>query len=184
MMRVLAPCLLIVLLVASGCGSSDGTDGTTTRDDGRDAPAASDADDVSPPDDDAGSRQVGEMRGAISIDEPKAFETLVGSFVLAGRARVAEGNLRWTIQGARGRVLARGSITASCGAPCLGTYRVPVPLARVPEGSWELRVFAPGSADGGPARLHETMVPITVAARRIEGAPPVDAPPPGGEPQG
>jgi hypothetical protein len=74
-------------------------------------------------------------------------------------------------------------MTASCGAPCRGKYRVRIPVAKVPVGSWELHVWSPNVADDGPARLHDTMVPVTIARTHTPGQPDPGAEPPGGAPQ-
>lgn len=108
---------------------------------------------------------------------------LVRAMVLSGSASVPEGDLAWELRGADGSPLASGVTVARCGAPCRGRFRAPVSLASVPLGSWELRVWAPNTDEDG-GRLHEVMVPVTVAAQRVPGAPDPDAPPPGMPPQG
>lgn len=180
--------IIVLALLGSGCGGSDDGDAEDAADTTTNAEQATDhADEDGGSATDAGADGPGDASQQdaqqITITAPKAFETLVGTMVLQGRARVAEGALAWTIQSGQPRPLASGRMTATCGAPCRGTYRTPIPLGRVPAGSYELHVFAPNAGEG-PARLHETMVPITIATERIPGAPPPDAAPPGGLPQG
>lgn len=119
----------------------------------------------------------------IRIESPKPFQTLVGSFVLGGTAQVPEGELAWALLGADLRPLRRGRLSATCGAPCRGRFSTRISLARVPIGSWELHVWSPSGSDDGPARLHDTMVPVTVSDRHVPGAPAPGAPPPGGAPR-
>lgn len=190
-MRAALALLVLLALLAAGCGGSgdgpskDGsrdtsTKSTSTSDDG-DEPVTTDEDEGEP-------TKVPEpvpagQKAPIRIVTPSSLQQLVGSFVLSGEATVNEGALAWAILDAKLRPMVSGRITASCGAPCRGRFRVRIPLRNVPLGSWELHVWAPNAADTGPRRLNDTMVPITVSDQRTPGQPDPTAVPPGGPPQ-
>jgi hypothetical protein len=119
----------------------------------------------------------------IVITSPAPFTTLVGTLPLAGTATTHEGTLAWAILGADLKPLVQGHMQATCGAPCRGRFSARISLAKVPLGSWELHVWTPNTSDTGAARLHDTLVPITVSDRIVPGAPAPGATPPGGPPQ-
>lgn len=179
-----------VALALAGCGGSDddGNDRNTSAK--QEAPGATDTGDQGEEvEDDAGEPTPlpdpvpeGELP-PIQVTSPKAFEEVVGSFTLAGSAQVHEGALSWAILDAKLTPMVQGRMTASCGAPCRGKFSIPISLIKVPIGSWELHVWSPNVADEGPKRLHDTMVPITVATKRTPGAPAPGSEPPGGAPQ-
>lgn len=191
-MRAPLALLALAALLAAGCGGSDGTAADGDR---RDASPAETEDDTATHSDveAADEGEEGEPTAMpepvpegeqppIVISRPMPFEQLVGSFVLRGSATVFEGALVWAILDARLRPMATGPITASCGAPCRGTFRTRISVAKVPVGSWELHVWAP-DASGRSERQHDTMVPVSVARQRTPGAPGPGAVPPGGPPQ-
>ncbi len=182
--------LALAAMLAAGCGSSDdegGGDATSKQSasddehDGDEDPAEDeDAEDPTPvpepvPD--------GELP-PIQVTSPTPLAYVSDSFVLTGSAQVFEGTLRWQILDEQLRPQRQGTITASCGAPCRGTFRARIPLRGVKIGSWELHVFAPPVADDDPDRVHDTMIPITVTEEPVEGAPDAGDTPPGGVPGG
>lgn len=118
----------------------------------------------------------------IEITEPATFSSVHGSFRLAGTATVFEGTLAWQILDEQLKPMKHGTMTASCGGPCRGTFSTTIDLAGVKPGSWELHVFAPPVADDDPPRVHDTILPITVTTAPVGDQPAADAPPPGGTP--
>lgn len=179
--------LAAAAILVAGCGGSGNEDAGADRGD-RDDASEQARDDESPDTDDAAPTPLpepvpeGELP-PIVVRSPRAFEEVVGSFRLAGTAQVHEGTLAWAILDAKLQPMVQGTTTASCGAPCRGAYAVTISLMKVPIGSWELHVWSPNVADEGPRRLHDTMVPITVASKRTPGAPAPGAEPPGGAPR-
>lgn len=187
--------LTLTVLLAAGLAGCGGGDGAGPGGQQRDAAQAErgaqtsgeDAGDEAADDEPAGEATSvpdptpeGELP-PIQVTSPAAFANVHRSFVLAGSAMVHEGTLAWAILDADLRPMVRGTTTTTCGAPCRGRFRARVSLARVPVGSWELHVWSPNVADEGPARLHDTMVPISVTDRPVD-APAPDAIPPGGVP--
>lgn len=185
--------LLLVALVAvagAGCGGDDGAggdrtgasddrsqaDGTAAAGDAEGGGSDQDGDD-GPDGDDDGRAPL----PPIEVIAPPTFSSVHRSFVLRGTAQVHEGELRWAILDADLEALASGRMMASCGAPCRGKFSTRVDVSKVPVGSWELHVFAPPVADGDPPRVHDVILPITVAANPVD-QPAADAPPPGGVP--
>lgn len=168
---VLATLLIATLLVVAGCGADDADDDAT-----RTTGTTVSEDDVA----------VDEIDGPpelpIQVETPKTFASVHESFELSGTAVAHEGELRWAILDAALRPMASGSMTASCGAPCRGDFSTTVKLAKVPVGSWEMRVFQPPVADDDPERVNDTIIPITVTAHPVGDQPAADAPPPGGVP--
>lgn len=191
-MRRVAVAILVATLaplLLAGCGDGTGTPGSderSTRQERDDATGSEEQDrsgeatDTNP-DAEATEGEPQAQLPPIQVTSPKAFENVHGSLLLAGTAQVHEGALAWAILDAQLRPMARGRMSATCGAPCRGRFRTSVPLRRVPPGSWELHVWSPNTADDGPRRLHDTMVPISVTDRPVD-APAPDAPPPGGVP--
>jgi hypothetical protein len=186
--------LAVGVLLAAGCG---GSDDDSSKDDSRDASTTKTKTDTSTNSDveAADEGEVGEPtavpepvpegeQAPIVVTKPAPFEQLVGSFVLSGSASVFEGALTWAILDARLKPMVTGNITASCGAPCRGTFRTRISLAKVPVGSWELHVWAPNASGQGNPRQHDAMVPVSVATQRTPGAPDPGTMPPGGAPQG
>ena len=196
MTRAHAGSLAVLLLVAAlalllaGCGS-DGDDRrdasgsgakTETSTTGDDAPADEGEDDDAPATTVPEPVPAGEQP-PIVVTSPAPLAYVNGTFVLRGSAEVYEGELRWAILDARLKPMAQGAFAASCGAPCRGTFSKRIPLRGVAIGSWELHVWAPPVDAGDPARMHDTMVPITVTDQPVD-APAPDAIPPGGAPAG
>jgi hypothetical protein len=189
-----AALLVLAMLVIAGCGGS-GDDGAKDSD-ARDAKTTSTSDEHDegdgeehPDEDEPGDPTEvpdpvpeGELP-PIQVRSPEPLSYVSRSFILAGSAQVFEGDLRWAILDANLKPMAQGRMTASCGAPCRGNFRTRIPLAGVQVGSWELHVWQPPVADGDPARVHDTMVPITVTAEPVD-APDPGATPPGGVPGG
>lgn len=178
--------LLVLMLAAlvAGCGSDDDgddDDGVTkqakTANEDRGEDHAEEATLVPEP------VPEGELP-PIRITSPTPLSYVSDSFVLTGSARVVEGELRWAILDARLEPMAQGRMTATCGAPCRGSFRTRIPLSNVAIGSWELHVWTPPVDDDDPDRLHDTMVPITVTDEPVEGTPDAGAEPPGGVPRG
>jgi hypothetical protein len=181
--------LVLLALLLAGCGGDDGelnskpesgarTEDSATTEDPASADDGSDAAVTEEPLD------PGVELPPIQVTAPASFANLYGSFVLAGTAKVFEGDLRWAILDAAQKPMAQGRMTATCGGPCRGDFRTRVSLRGVKVGSWELHVWAPPVADDDPERMHDTMVPITVTAQPVTDVPPPDALPPGGVPQG
>ena len=162
--------LAAMLLLVSGCGSDDDSDSgaddakatTTTTEDG----GGTDDEDLPP----------------IQITSPKTFQSVYGSFELAGTAAVHEGTVAWQILDADLQPMLTGFTTASCGAPCRGDFSTKVDVTDVAAGSWEMHVYQPQVADDDPSRMHDVIVPITITTGPIEDQPDADAPPPGGVP--
>lgn len=186
-LTALLAALALALLVA-GCGSDDGDDDTpskSTKTTKTTTTTTTDAD----PDDPGDPTELpdpvpdGELP-PIQVTSPTSLAYVSGSFVLAGSAQVFEGALQWAILDARLKPMVQGRMTATCGAPCRGKFRTRIALAKVPVGSWELHVWAPPVADDDPARVHDTMTPITVTAQPVDGSPDPGATPPGGVPGG
>lgn len=173
--------LLTCVLTAAGCG--DGDEGRRAQDRSTERTETETGQPKESPTAAPEPLPEGELP-PIRVESPAAFETLVGSFVLSGTAKVHEGTLAWAILDAKLEPMVRGTTTASCGAPCRGRFRTRVSLRGVPVGSWELHVWSPNVSDEGPERLHDTMVPISVAKHRVEGAPEPGEEPPGGPPPG
>lgn len=175
-MRLFVLALVALLLAATAAGCGD--DERSSDDDARSATAAANdtPDDAS--DDDAAPAS------PIRVETPKSFASVHGSFELSGTAQAHEGELRWAILDAALEPMTSGSMTASCGAPCVGTFATTVDVSKVPIGSWELHVWQPPVADSDPERVHDTIVPITVTAKPVDpDDPAADAPPPGGVPE-
>ena len=200
-MRAAVALLALAVLLAAGCGGSDGENSgddsrdTSSKETETDSDAHDEGDEEHDGDDEGDTGDEGEPTAMpepvpegeqppIVISKPTPFEQVVGSFVLSGSASVFEGALTWAILDARLKPMVTGNITASCGAPCRGTYRTRISLAKVPVGSWELHVWGPNASGQGNPRLHDTMVPVSVATERTPGAPDPGAAPPGGAPQG
>lgn len=186
--------LTLASLLAAGCGGGDDGDDptpkpprTTTDDTGDDDDHAKDedghADDAGDPTEVPDAYPDG-SQPPIHVETPTPLSYVSGSFVLSGTAQVFEGALQWAILDARLKPMVQGRMTASCGAPCRGKFRVRIPLAKVAIGSWELHVWAPPVADDDPDRVHDTMVPITVTDEPVQGAPDAGDIPPGGVPGG
>lgn len=198
MSRSTAGALLALLaaltLLAAGCGSSDGSGsgpGAKAKHDAQaDEDAKGDASTGADDDADDGSTDATDPAGGddlppIQITTPASFATVSKSMVLAGTASVSEGTVAWAIYDASQKAMVSGTTTATCGAPCRGKFRVAISLAKVPLGSWELHAWSPNMADGSEGEdphLHDTLVPITVAAKLDPDAPAADEPPPGGVP--
>lgn len=185
--------LSLLALLAAGCGSGDdsgGDDDATVRQstDGDD-PADDEDHDADAEDAPADPTPVPDpvpdgTLPPIQVTSPAPLAYVNDSFLLTGSAQVFEGTLRWQILDEQLRPQRQGTITATCGAPCRGTFRSRIPLRGVQVGSWELHVFAPPVADDDPPRVHDVMVPITVTDEPVAGAPDADAQPPGGVPVG
>lgn len=176
--------VLLVALVACGCGSTDDAAGDD-RDERSPDPAKTQTteDEPADPTDVPAPVPDGEQP-PIVVTSPESLGYVSGSFILEGTAQVFEGDLRWAILDAKLKPMAQGSFAASCGAPCRGKFRIRVPLRTVEVGSWELHVWAPPVADDDPARVHDTMIPITVTAEPVQGTPAPGETPPGGVPGG
>lgn len=177
--------VLALMMVLGGCGNDEdpATNGTNTSADAGDVTTTGrdDATDPAQPTPLPEPTPEGELP-PIQVTSPAQFANLYRSFVLAGTASVFEGTLRWAILDAKLKPMISGTTTATCGGPCRGKFRVRVPIANVPVGSWELHVWQPPVADDDPERVHDVMVPITVTATRVTDAPPPGTMPPGGEP--
>jgi hypothetical protein len=181
--------LALLALLAAGCGDADADD-SSSKDAKRDAAktTTTDSDEPAADDEQGEATKLPEPVPAgeqppIVISSPDPFAQLVGSFILQGEASVHEGALTWAILDAKLKPMVTGHITATCGAPCRGRFRMRISLRNVPIGSWELHVWSPNVADSGPARLHDTMVPVSVSDQRTPGQPDPNAAPPGGPPQ-
>ncbi len=144
-------------------GTDDGTDDTSSDHEAGDDPDASGGGDGQP--DGTPAQPI------IQVRSPAPLSYVSGAFVLAGTAQVFEGDLRWAILDSSLEPMVQGRMTASCGAPCRGTFRARIPLRGVELGSWELHVWAPPVDDDDPARMHDTMVPITVTDQPVESVP-------------
>lgn len=184
--------LALLGLTSVGCSDSGGNDQRSDPREDTPATTGSDAAPSADPDADApdpapSPAPLPDPRGAlpIAITTPAPFTNVIRrtGALLTGSATVTEGSLMWAILGSDLRPLAQGRMQATCGAPCSGTFRVRVATATVPIGSYELHVWSPNAADEGPARLHDTLVPITIVEQETKGAPAPDAFPPGGVPQ-
>lgn len=179
------PLPLVLLLLLAGCGSDDDASNsrtpskaTTTTDTASTTPDG-DAEKTPDPTPLPEPTPTGEQP-PITVAQPATFAVVAKAFVLSGTASVTEAELAWAILGTDLRPLVSGRMSATCGAPCRGKYRTSVSLAKVPLGSYELHVWSPNSSEGGAARLHDTVTPITVAARIDPNAPAPDAAPPTG----
>ena len=190
--------LLLLAVVLAGCANDDdGDDGdaatraeTSQTDDGDaaddDGETSSDEPDAPGTATDPGNFDLDDPdrpRSPIRITHPLPFQTVAKRFVLRGSAIAHEGTLNWSIERGDGsEPLASGGMTASCGGPCRGNFSTTIPLAGVPLGSFELRVWSPNVDDAGPERLDETMVPISIHSQIDPNAPGPNTPPPGGAP--
>jgi hypothetical protein len=179
----LACCLLVAGTLLAGCGSGD--DGSTSTSEPKQVTTeTTDTTTEAEPEPTKVPEPVPDGEVApIVITTPRPFSTAVGTLLLAGQATVFEGALHWAILGSDLKPMVEGHMQASCGAPCRGRYRVRIPLAKVPLGSYELHVWAP-DASGRTERQHDTMVPVTISDQQVEGAPEPGSVPPGGPPPG
>jgi Immunoglobulin-like domain of bacterial spore germination len=97
---------------------------------------------------------------AILVAQPAIGERIPATVTIAGSADVFEAALTMRITNAKGRLLARQHITATCGTGCRGTYSVSLPyhIARAQQGT--VVIFDSG---GMVAHPHVVRVPVRLS---------------------
>jgi Immunoglobulin-like domain of bacterial spore germination/Sporulation and spore germination len=97
---------------------------------------------------------------AILVAQPAIGERIPATVTIAGSADVFEAALTVRITNAKGRLLARQHITATCGTGCRGTYSVSLPyhIARAQQGT--VVIFDSG---GMVAHPHVVRVPVRLS---------------------
>ena len=166
---------LVLAVVLAGCGEDDSTEpGETTSSTSSTSSASNDSDkkpaghggeeNSHGADGDEGGAQAPDGRDWLELDSPPALEELAGSFMLTGTAVATEGAVSWELLEVQVRVLRSGVITASCGAPCRGTFNKRISLKGVAVGNYFLQIYEASAKDG--TKLHIAGVPVTVVSSR------------------
>jgi hypothetical protein len=102
----------------------------------------------------------GDQLGPIFVDAPAWGATVRAPMHLAGLADVFEAQFQFRLFDADGRSLANGSLKASCGSGCLGTFGVDVPFNVNASTAGRLQVFDLSEADGKMAAVVD--YPVTL----------------------
>ena len=107
-----------------------------------------------------------EFRGqlpAIFVDRPAWGASLGNPGIVSGEANVFEATFQVEILDARGRAIARKTVTASCGTGCWGTFRTTLSYTATTAQWGTLRVFELSAKDGSPTNITEYPVWLTPA---------------------
>jgi hypothetical protein len=98
---------------------------------------------------------------AIFVDRPAWGGVLGNPARLVGMANAFEATFRVAILDSDGRSLAAGSVMATCGSGCWGTFDATIQYQVRKAGWGTLRVFEPSAKDGSPVNVTEYPVWLT-----------------------
>ena len=88
----------------------------------------------------------------ISVEHPRAGETVERTFTMSGIANVYEANVSWRIVDQDGTVIDEGFTTATCGTGCWGTFEEEIEYTGTEDWA-ELQVFQSSAEDGSPMNM-------------------------------
>ena len=102
-------------------------------------------------------------RGTITVDQPRAFARVTSPFTATGTAMLFEGAFTWRLVDLAGTELAKGSGTASPGAPSRGTFSFSVTYTLSADTFGYLEVTSLSAKDGSID--DQARVPLVLGAR-------------------
>ena len=102
-------------------------------------------------------------RGAITVDQPRAFAVVTSPLAVSGTASLFEGGFSWKLIDLAGKELAKGTGQASPGAPARGTFSFTVTFTVTGDTYAYLTLVSFSAKDGSVD--DEARVPIILTVR-------------------
>ncbi|MBO9128965.1 Gmad2 immunoglobulin-like domain-containing protein [Bacillus sp. 165] len=148
--------IAIIVLIASGCQNKN-----TAAPDTQEKPPVNEEQNT--PEKPQNPEPKQEMKvvenEAFKITSPIPEQTVDGSFILEGQARVFEASFQYRLEDGH-NVLAEGHIMADAGAPEWGNFKVEITYTGATSPHAVLTIFEGSPKDGSPQ--HELHIPLTI----------------------